>query len=278
MVNASCAVTNTSGTLPAVTRSIDSGTRARLCGGHREQLRLTASAGDAEHARTEWWLGDVVAVRDHLARELEPGDVGRRSGGCLVEAGALHEVGAVETGAVDAHEDLTRTGFGIRPFLDPHLLVGDHQCSHGGDRSNGAARPGRARRYGAAVPAADRSAPDVRAADLVVLDADGREVVFDATEARDFLDLTGGLEDATVSACPRCRSRILAVVALADLLDDAPPFARSGELVELADDAPTLHVYVRDLGTRCAHREWRDPGAEEWSDLMIQLAGPAIVR
>ena len=127
------------------------------------------------------------------------------------------------------------------------------------------------------VPAADRSAADVRA-DLVVVDADGEEVLFDATEARDFLALTGGLEDATVSACPACRSRILAVVALSDLLDAAPPFARSGELVELADDAPTLHLYVRDLGERCTHREWRDPGAEEWSDLMVQLAGPAIVR
>jgi len=128
------------------------------------------------------------------------------------------------------------------------------------------------------VPTADRSGPDARVADLLVLDADGEEVVFDATEARDFLALTGGLEAATVSACPTCRSRILAVVALVDLLDDAPPFARSGELVELADEAPTLHVYVRDLGQRCTHREWRDPGAEEWSDLMVQLAGPAIVR
>jgi hypothetical protein len=114
--------------------------------------------------------------------------------------------------------------------------------------------------------------------DLVVLDADGEEVVFDAADARDLLALTGGLEGATVSACPQCRSRILAVVALSDLLADAPPFPRSGELVELADDAPTLHVYVRDVGQRCAHREWHDPGAEEWADVMTQLAGPAIVR
>jgi hypothetical protein len=120
--------------------------------------------------------------------------------------------------------------------------------------------------------------PDTPAADLVVLDADGERVVFDATEARDLLALTDGLEEATVSACPRCRSRILAVVALADLLDAAPPFAHSGELGELADDAPTLHVYVRDLTQRCAHREWRDPGAEEWADVMTQLAGAVIVR
>jgi hypothetical protein len=139
-------------------------------------------------------------------------------------------------------------------------------------------RTSRTRRYGAAVRVPDAFATDRPAADLVVFDADGEDVAFDAVEARDLLAFTGGLEGATVSACPTCRSRILAVVALADLLDEAPAFARSGELVELADDAPTLHVYVRDLGTRCAHREWRDPGAEEWSDLMIQLAGPAIVR
>jgi D-serine deaminase-like pyridoxal phosphate-dependent protein len=114
--------------------------------------------------------------------------------------------------------------------------------------------------------------------DLVVLDADGEEVVFDAADARDLLALTGGLEGATVSACPRCRSKILAVVALGDLLADAPPFPRSGELMELADEAPTLHVYVRDVGQRCTHPEWRDPGAEEWADVMTQLAGPAIVK
>lgn len=112
----------------------------------------------------------------------------------------------------------------------------------------------------------------------MVVDADGEEVVFDADEAHDLFAFTGGLEGATVSACPRCRSRILAVVALADLLEDAPPFARSGELVELADEAPTLHVYVRDLTGRCTHREWRDPGAEEWVDVMTELVGPSIVR
>jgi hypothetical protein len=118
----------------------------------------------------------------------------------------------------------------------------------------------------------------VPASDLVILDADGEEVVFDAGEARDLLTFTGGLDEATVSACPQCRSRILAVVALADLLEDAPPFARSRELVELADDAPTLHVYVRDVAARCAHRAWRDPGAEEWADVLAQFAGPSIVR
>jgi hypothetical protein len=135
-----------------------------------------------------------------------------------------------------------------------------------------------ARRYGATVSGSDLAPPDLAPPDLVVFDADGEEVAFDATDARDLLSLTGGLEDATVSACPQCRSRILAVVAVADLLDAAPPFPQSGDLVELADDAPTLHVYVRDVSTRCTHRGWRDPGAEEWADVLTQLAGPSIVR
>lgn|SRR5437763_17218891 len=116
------------------------------------------------------------------------------------------------------------------------------------------------------------------APDLVILDADGEQIAFDASEAADLFTLTGGLDAATVSACPECRSRILAVVALADLLDEAPPFARAAELVVLADDAPTLHVYVRDVSAQCAHREWRDPGAEEWADVLAELAGPSIVR
>ena len=77
---------------------------------------------------------------------------------------------------------------------------------------------------------------------LVFLDDDGEEVLLDAEEAATLFALTGDLDAATVSACPQCRSRIVAVVALVDLLDEAPPFARSDELVELADDAPTLHV------------------------------------
>ena len=113
---------------------------------------------------------------------------------------------------------------------------------------------------------------------LVIFDADGEELSFDAAEAVDLFALTGDLDAATVSACPQCRSRILAVVALGDLLADAPPFARAPDLVVLADDAPTLHVYVRDDAARCVHRAWRDPGAEEFAEVSAELAGPSIVR
>ena len=60
----------------------------------------------------------------------------------------------------------------------------------------------------------------------MLLDADGEQVALDADEARDLLSFTGALEDATVSACPSCRSRVVAAGALSDLLDAAPLFGR----------------------------------------------------
>ncbi len=104
-----------------------------------------------------------------------------------------------------------------------------------------------------------------------MLDDEGEEVLLDADEAAALFALTDDLDAATVSACPRCRSRIVAVVALVDLLADAPPFSRSSELVALADEAPTLHLYVRDLTTPCDHILWRDPGYEEWSEAIDYL-------
>lgn len=101
---------------------------------------------------------------------------------------------------------------------------------------------------------------------LTFLDGDVSEVSLDAEEAAAFLALVGGLERVTVSACPACRSRVLAAVALVDLLDESPPHPRAAELVELADEAPTLHVYLVDDAADCAHERWLDPGFGEWTD------------
>jgi hypothetical protein len=100
---------------------------------------------------------------------------------------------------------------------------------------------------------------------LIADDADA-EVELDDREANELFAITESLEAATVSACPSCRSRVVAAMALVDLLDTAPPFARGNELIELADDAPTLHLYVVDLATSCAHTRWRDPLFDEWAD------------
>jgi hypothetical protein len=117
-----------------------------------------------------------------------------------------------------------------------------------------------------------RYGPTVAADALVFLDDDGEQVVLDAEEAAALAALTDGFEAATVSACPRCRSRVLACVALVEVLDASGPHPRTEELVELADEAPTLHLYVRDLATECRHREWRDPGHAEWVDALEDLA------
>jgi hypothetical protein len=107
---------------------------------------------------------------------------------------------------------------------------------------------------------------------LVILDEDGEELQFDADEAATLLTLNRDFDAATVSACPSCRSRVLACVALVDLLDDAPPHPRTTELVDLAEDAPTLHLYVHDTATTCGHRMWRDPGFVEWSEVLDEVA------
>jgi hypothetical protein len=106
---------------------------------------------------------------------------------------------------------------------------------------------------------------------LAFFDDEGAQVILDAEEAASLWALTGALEAATVSACPTCRARVLACVALADLLEVAPPHPRARELLELADDAPTLHLYVSDSISDCHHRTWRDPGHAEWSEALGEL-------
>jgi len=103
---------------------------------------------------------------------------------------------------------------------------------------------------------------------LRFLDDDGVEVALDDADAHAFLALVGDLDPATVSACPDCRARVLATVAFVDLLERSAPLPRAGDLRDLADDAPTLHLFVVDGDERCRHRRWRDPLADEWRDVV----------
>lgn len=108
---------------------------------------------------------------------------------------------------------------------------------------------------------------------LAFVDDDGNRVVLDAAEALMLFGLTDGVEEATVSACPGCRSRVLAVVAFIDVLERGPLYARAADLGELADEAPTLHLYVEDLVTECEHDDWLDPGFTEWSEGVEEIPG-----
>jgi hypothetical protein len=108
---------------------------------------------------------------------------------------------------------------------------------------------------------------------LAIMDDDGNELVLDGPEAEHLLAVACRLDPATVSACPDCRSRVLAAVALVDLLDASPPHMRGSELLELADEAPTLHLYVVDLESNCEHLRWRDPLFDEWCEV-ADATGP----
>ena len=107
------------------------------------------------------------------------------------------------------------------------------------------------------------------------LDDEGEAVRFDAPDAAALLAVLGDLDDATVSACPDCGARVLAAVALVDVIDAGAPHPRTGELRDLADDAPTLHVFLVDDTIRCRHRRWRDPLADEWHDVVGVRRPPA---
>jgi hypothetical protein len=99
------------------------------------------------------------------------------------------------------------------------------------------------------------------------LDCEDGEVWLDDAEAAALLDLAAGLEDATVSACRFCASRVLATTAFVTLLGSSAPHPRQRDLLELAEDAPTVHLYVVDERRPCAHRGWLDPGHAEWLDM-----------
>jgi hypothetical protein len=108
---------------------------------------------------------------------------------------------------------------------------------------------------------------------LAFVDDDGHRVTLDAAEALMLLGLTDGLDAVTVSACPTCRSRVLAAVAFVDLLESEPFHPRAAELAELADEAPTLHLYIDDVASHCEHDDWLDPGYTEWCDAIDELPG-----
>ena len=113
---------------------------------------------------------------------------------------------------------------------------------------------------------------------LAFIDDDGVELALDETDTASLLGIIGGFDAATVSACPDCRARVLATVALVDLLERSAPHPRAGDLRDLAEDAPTLHLFVVEADERCRHRRWRDPLADEWRDVVGASRSPEARR
>jgi hypothetical protein len=111
---------------------------------------------------------------------------------------------------------------------------------------------------------------------LRIVDEEQNEVGLDRAETDALLAITAGLEAATVSACPACHSRVLAAVALVDLVEISAPHPRAAEILELADEAPTLHLYVVDEATECRHRSWLDPLYAEWLDVVDGASGAPV--
>jgi hypothetical protein len=219
---------------------------------HDDVFGLGATTHDPAHRVADGRRGRTLIGPDGLdsTRELHARNVGRCSRRRRIVAGALGQVGPVQTGTRNPYEHVTRPRIRRRPLLDGESSIGDHHGSH-------LAHP--------IAPAGYRRGV---AAGLSIMDDDGNAIELDAREAASLLAVTGRLEAATVSACPSCASRVIASMAFVDLLDAAAPFARSGELVELADDAPTLHLYVVDLAANCEHARWRDPLYDEWCEVV----------
>ena len=72
---------------------------------HDDQLRLRAASRDPENALADLPRPDRVSHGFHLASEFEPGNVLRITRRRGIFSLALHEVGAIEAGAVDADPD-----------------------------------------------------------------------------------------------------------------------------------------------------------------------------
>ena len=196
VTSASCAVTNASGTPPIVDEVEPVRNRRALRGRHARRTPPGRRRPTMPNTRAPSSTpGDIGAARLDDARELEPGDVGRRSRRRRVVAGPLQEVGAVQPGAVHPHDDLGRR---------PAPGSGRSTTSIRPSRNGGGAH--RARQANRAL-APDVPSPSVTGG-LRFLDDDGEAVGFDAPDAAALLALLGDLDAATVSACPDCGARV----------------------------------------------------------------------
>ena len=94
------------------------------------ELRLAAAADEGHHAVALREAEHAGPGRGDLARELEPGDVGRGVRRRRVAAGPLDQVGPVQACGADTHEELAVSRNGIRPLLDANRPGCDDRGAH----------------------------------------------------------------------------------------------------------------------------------------------------
>ena len=159
-----------------------------------------------------------------------------------------------------AHEHLSVARFGIGPGLDDELLVGDTSART------------KTRRHRSSSTGELRYLAGVAAPALAFLDDEGEEVLLDADEA---------------ARAPRAhrQSRRRDRLGVPDLSEQDRRGGRAGRRAggraatsraarsssSSPTTLPTLHLYVRDLTSRCAHDAWRDPGFDEWNEAIDDL-------
>jgi len=225
-----------------------------VTGRDEQVLGLGPTPGNSEHRVADSDSGGLRAESLDDPGELQPGDIGRDPGRGRIPPRPLEQVGPVEPGAVDPNEHLVPLRGGVRAVEYLEVTLDDRDSPHAGGGYRQDVAPG-----------------------LTFVDEEGAEVVLDASEANALFALTGALEGATVSACPACRSRVVAAVLFVDVLDDSCLVDRSRELIEFADDAPTMHLYIVDDASECEHESWLDPLFDEWIDV-VASAGPHALK
>ena len=94
------------------------------------ELGLAAAGDDRHHAVADLEALHARTALDHLAGQLEAGDVLRRAGRRRIAALELLDVGAVEPGAAHAHEQVGVPGDRIGVLLDGDRAVPDRGRAH----------------------------------------------------------------------------------------------------------------------------------------------------
>src|SRR5262249_48926881 len=85
-----------------------------------DELGMPAAGKERHHAVASFGL----------AGALEPGDVRRRAGGCLIVAETLEQVGAVDAGCANADQDLAWVRNRVGALLDLEPPIDDYRCPH----------------------------------------------------------------------------------------------------------------------------------------------------